>query len=386
VNKKNDIETNYNQEKKVMANAISRIELENFLVFKGEFSADFCPGVNVLIGSNGSGKTTLLKCLYWACEFSNKSVFEQHTGNLQLNRNAETPYRTIFSLSDYFMVPQADNGGNKYFNSTIRLYSNAISDKDPVLEVSVPDNLSTIQLRDIGVNRPKNIALAQWCKQKIQSVFIPVTEMLQHSKGFLALERERKIPFDKTQIDILSKAELGETHEITLNASKLLDEIKSVIMGEVIYENDTFFIVKTDGRNVPFSLEASGFQKFGLLWKLLRNGLLESGSILFWDEPEASINPELIPALVDILLELQNGGVQIFIATHSYDVARWFELNKKTENSLRYFNLCKTDSGIAADVADDYVSLQNSLIEDAGDMLLRRVTKVAAEKAGVILK
>jgi hypothetical protein len=122
------------------------------------------------------------------------------------------------------------------------------------------------------------------------------------------------------------------------------------------------------------------------LWKLLRNGLLESGSILFWDEPEASINPELIPTLVDILLELQKGGVQIFIATHSYDVARWFELNKKAENSLRYFNLRKTDSGIAADVSDDYVSLSNSLIEDAGDMLLRRVTAVAAEKAGVTLK
>ena len=29
-----------------------------------EFAADFCPGVNVLIGENGSGKTTLLKCIY----------------------------------------------------------------------------------------------------------------------------------------------------------------------------------------------------------------------------------------------------------------------------------------------------------------------------------
>jgi AAA15 family ATPase/GTPase len=51
------------QEKMVMA--INRVEIKNFLVFKGEFSADFCPGVNVIIGANGTGKTTLIKYLYW---------------------------------------------------------------------------------------------------------------------------------------------------------------------------------------------------------------------------------------------------------------------------------------------------------------------------------
>ncbi|GHU76933.1 hypothetical protein FACS189461_5050 [Spirochaetia bacterium] len=370
-----------------MTNAISRVELKDFLVFKSDFAVDFCPGVNVLIGGNGSGKTTLLKCLYWACEFSKQSVLERNR-NIILNFTEGTPFRTISHIGNYFLNVQPDNGEKEDCNSTIRLFSNTISDTYPVLNVLVSDSLSSmlIPADKSGESLEVSNVLAEWCRQKVRSVFIPVTEMLQHSKGLLALEREREIPFDKTQIDILSKAELGETHEITLNASKLLGEIKSVIMGEVICENDTFFIVKTDGHKIPFSLEASGFQKFGLLWKLLRNGLLESGSILFWDEPEASVNPELIPALIDILLELQKGGVQIFIATHSYDVARWFELNKKTENSLRYFNLRKTDSGIAADVAEDYVSLPNSVIEDAGDKLLRRVTEVAAEKAGVALK
>ncbi|GHU82587.1 hypothetical protein FACS189468_6960 [Spirochaetia bacterium] len=369
-----------------MINAISRVEIKDFLVFKGEFAADFCPGVNVLIGGNGAGKTTLLKVLYWACEFSKQSVLECNK-NIILNLTKGTPFRTISHIGNYFLNAQPDNGEKEDCNSTIRLFSNSISNTYPVLDVLVSGSLSSmlIPADKSGEFLEVNNALAQWCKQKVQGVFIPITEMLQHSKGFLALERERKIPFDKTQIDILSKAELGETHEITPNALKLLDRIKNVIGGEVEYENDTFYIVKKDMK-VPFSLEASGFQKFGLLWKLLRNSLLESGSILFWDEPEASINPELIPTLVDILLELQKGGVQIFIATHSYDVARWFELNKKAENALRYFNLRKTDSEIAADAADDYVSLSNSLIEDAGDKLLRRVTEVAAEKAGVTLK
>jgi AAA15 family ATPase/GTPase len=315
--------------------AIDRVEIKDFLVFQGEFVMEFCHGVNVLTGGNGTGKTTLLKSLYWACEFSNKSVLE-----------------------DYFMSTQADNGSSKNITSTIRLFSNAINDKYPVLDVSVSDSLSSIQLHDIGADNPKNTAFVQWCKQKVQSVFIPVTEMLQHSKGFLALERERQIPFDKTQIDILSKAELGETHEITPNASKLLDRIKSVIRGEVIYENDTFFIVKADGRKVPFSLEASGFQKFGLLWKLLRNGLLESGNVLFWDEPEASINPQLMSVLVDILLELQRGGVQIFLATHSEILASYFDVKRKNNDSVMFYSLYKDGEQIKADKNEKFDLLE----------------------------
>ncbi|GAP72706.1 AAA ATPase [Candidatus Symbiothrix dinenymphae] len=355
--------------------AISRVNIKDFLVFKGEFATDFSSGVNVLIGGNGTGKTTLLKVLYWACEFSNKSVLEHNA--LQLNRNAETPYRTIFTLNDYFMVTQADTGGDKKFISTIKLFSNTISSDYPALEAFVSDDMSSIRLTEIGENKLKNTALSQWCKQKVQSVFIPVTEMLQHSKGFLALERERQIPFDKTQIDILSKAELGETHEITPNVSKLLDKIKSVIMGEVVYENDTFFTVKADGRKIPFSLEASGYQKFGLLWKLLRNGLLENGSVLFWDEPEASINPELMSVLVEILLELQRGGVQIFLATHSEILASYFDVKRKDNDSVMFYSLYKNGEQIKADKSEKFGLLEpNFLTAEQVKLYKEEVKKV----------
>jgi AAA15 family ATPase/GTPase len=358
--------------------AIDRLEIKDFLVFKDDFATDFSPGVNVLIGGNGTGKTTLLKVLYWACEFSSRSILEPD-GNLRLNRNAETPYRTIFIPNDYFMLTQADSGHNKNFTSTIRLFSNTISDKYPAFDVSVSENLSSIQLHKIGKDTHEKTAFAQWCKQKVQSVFIPVTEMLQHSKGFLALERERQIPFDKTQIDILSKAELGETHKITPNASKLLDIIKSVIMGEVIYENDTFFILKDDGQKIPFSLEASGFQKFGLLWKLLRNGLLEKGNVLFWDEPEASINPELMSVLVNILLELQRGGVQIFLATHSEILASYFDVKREDSDSVMFYSLYKDkdDEQIKVDKNEKFGLLEpNFLTTEQVKLYKEEVKKV----------
>jgi predicted ATP-dependent endonuclease of OLD family len=209
------------------------------------------------------------------------------------------------------------------------------------------------------------------------TLFIPTAEMLSHSKGLLALEREYKLPFDKTQIDILVKAELPETKELKSNAVKVLDKISGVIDGEVVFENDTFYVKKNNGTLVEFNSEADGFRKFGLLWKLLRNGLVEKGTTLLWDEPESSINPELIPTLIEILLELQNGGVQIFIATHSYEVARWFELKSNSENVIKYFNMQKNNAVITVESAENYKDLENNPIEKAGNILFDAVVEKA---------
>jgi ABC-type multidrug transport system ATPase subunit len=51
---------------------------------------------------------------------------------------------------------------------------------------------------------------------------------------------------------------------------------------------------------------------------LIQNGTLLNGSVLFWDEPETNLNPKLFGPLIEILLQLQHSGVQIFISTHDY--------------------------------------------------------------------
>ena len=37
---------------------------------------------------------------------------------------------------------------------------------------------------------------------------------------------------------------------------------------------------------------------------------------MFWDEPEANINPKYIPVLAELLIMLETEGVQIFVSTH----------------------------------------------------------------------
>jgi predicted ATPase len=324
--------------------AITTIEIEKFLVFKNKFSADFCNGVNIFIGSNGSGKTTLMKVMYAACKFS----FIDSDENNQIG----TP-------SDYFDSRE-----------------NIVSDGGTTLVKFINSTQSTnVEFIKFIIGRlDKRVAEISSCFHS-PAIYIPPEDMLSHSKGFLALVNERKMPFDQTQIDILSKASIPETNNITPNAAKVIEKIKTIIGGDIVYENDTFFIIKENGEKISFSFEASGFRKFGLLLKLLRNGLLEKDTILFWDEPENSLNPEILPDLVNILLELQKNGVQIFIATHSYAFARWFELNVTKDNTLKFFNMRKTEIGIEYDTADTYSKLKQSVLEDAGDKLFNAVVK-----------
>ena len=332
--------------------AISRVEINDFLVFKGEFVTDFCPGVNVLIGENGTGKTTLLKCLYAATD----------TLQCKTSRYFSAP-GFVDSKNDVHIVRshasyEFDKEDDELF-SPVAVFFSSSDHWNRIVEEFIAPYDETPHNSYIGEKLDEGYSPnSQRPNMKNKSIMIPATEMLSHSKGFLALCSEWKMPFDQTQIDILAKAQLPETHEVKLNAVNTLDKIKAIIGGEVVYEDDTFFVQKSNGEKVSFSLEASGYKKLGLLWKLLRNGLLERGAILLWDEPENSISPELITVLVDVLLELSRNGVQIFIATHSELFASYFAVNRNKCDNVTFTSLYKDGEQIKANTSDRFDFLE----------------------------
>ena len=371
-----------------MSNYITNVSIKDFLVFKGEFNAEFCPGVNVLIGGNGTGKTTLMKVLYRMCR---ENDLKNHTGDYFFSHN-NGRFEFDYEFEYLKMQAMSNEKLQKICVKSIRLnFRGESGDHDTVLQdrkwvafdsLNYEDSFTDSKATIMGDLQTEIVFTSENYKP-IPAIFAPVYDMLSHSQGLLPMLDSYVMDFDTTQIDVLRIAQRPITRELKPNCKNIIGKITNVIDGEVQFDGDRFFVIKKNGLKVEFALEASGLKRLGLLWKLLRNGLLESGTVLFWDEPEASINPENIPLLVDILLELQRGGVQIFVATHSYDIARWFELNKADENSLRYFNMRKDGAGIVADVADSYKSLPSSSIRDAGNSLLRRVSEVAAGKPRV---
>lgn len=104
------------QEATVMTNAVTRMEIKDFLVFKGEFTVDFCPGVNVFIGGNGTGKTTLLRAMYAVQERSGKlNDFNHIAGYFHgtLLQDADEIYNSIYKILLY----HADDSVFGYLNA-----------------------------------------------------------------------------------------------------------------------------------------------------------------------------------------------------------------------------------------------------------------------------
>lgn len=299
-------------------------DCNTFDVKKGDtisdaFELQFGDGINILLGENGVGKTTLLKMIYAATQWS---------------------------------IPKTDAGKT---DKLIKFFSSNLSDSDLLKNDGRREDYSYFEVSD-GEHKFTNsfshkgiLDFDQWIGLNIQSIFIPTTEMLSHSKGFLALNQKYKLPFDGTQIDIIVNASLPEVREVPPYMENILKKISEVIDGTIIMENDTFYVLKSDGRKVDFSLEAEGLRKLGLMWKLIRNGLLEKGTILLWDEPEANLNPELFPLVVDILLQLEEAGIQIFVATHSYNLAKYFEIRRKKETQVLYHNLYRASTEVATE-------------------------------------
>lgn len=325
--------------------AINKLSLENFTVFKN-IDISFSDGINIFIGENGSGKTHLLKLLY-LFTLDLYEDFGQHV------------FEEIFTEELLGIIRDKDKNSKTTQCCTINGRKEKLS--------SDIWQISGNSIQEIGGKVGKNLS-------KPDSIFIPAKEMLSHSKGLLALERERKIPFDKTLVDIIAKAQLGETRGLTELQKALLPKISKVIGGEVIYdEKGTFYIKKDSGLKIEFSMEAEGLRKFGLLWRLIRNGLFTKNTVLFWDEPEANINPANLPSIVDTILELHRNGVQIFIATHDYILAKYFEIKREKEDRVMFYSLFESGHGIQCEKNEFFKNLKENPIVKAFDILLDEV-------------
>jgi len=231
----------------------------------------------------------------------------------------------------------------------------------PIIEQGMPTD-------ETSITHPTNA---------ISVVFIPTAEMLSHSKGLVASSLKYNIPFDHTQMDILVNAQLWETKEITDRNKKLLSMLGKAIDGVVIYENDMFYVVKNNGLKIEYSFEAEGLKRLGLLWKVIRNGLLESGSILIWDEPDISIHPEHFSLISDVLYMLANDGVQIFVSTHDYNFAKYMEIRKESGVNLMFHSLTKSSKTIMVESSDSFGNLQsNDIISSLDNLMDEAITGV----------
>ena len=96
---------------------------------------------------------------------------------------------------------------------------------------------------------------------------------------------------------------------------------------------------------------------------------------MFWDEPEANINPAYVSVIVEMLLELQRKGVQIFVSTHDYMLATYFDVRKLSSDNVLFHSLShNSDTGeLRYEHSSSFSDLKNNAIIATFNKLLDEV-------------
>lgn len=336
--------------------ALNKIYLKNFTAFD-HLELEFLSGINVFIGINGKGKTHLMKLLYSACQSVDKRIsFSQkivRCFGADDQRIARLVRRKQGNSDAVIRVVGSNLVGTESKSITAKF---SIKTKKWAAEVTGEDN---------------------WEKlfQDLTSIFIPAKEILSNAYNLNAAVEKNNVSFDDTYIDILNSAKIDVS--VGKNAATKqtqLDQIEKIIEGKVFFDNkrDEFYL-KHGSSKLEFNLVAEGIRKIALIWQLVKNGTLEKGSVLFWDEPEANINPAHIPIIVDMLIALQRNGVQIFIATHDYILAKYIEIKSKADDQTAFFSLYDEGESVMCETNRRFSELTHNPIMNAFDKLLDEV-------------
>jgi len=308
------------------------IGLKNFTVFEdAEFN--FGPGLNVVIGGNGTGKTHLLKmghCLLNSIRLNNPDNEEAYYFSNSF---------VSWNIAVYFQATKETDFARKNNVASWGIKTDYFNMKKPV------DDFSDWLLNDFAIFQKR-------------SIIIPPKEVLTFSNWLPGISEKFNIKIDQSYPDILKHLSVPTLKDLLY--LEAITQIESIIGGEIIKDGDKFYIKNQNGGRFESSFVAEGHRKLAMIAYLLKNGSLNKDITLFWDEPEANLNPILIRKLANILTILASNGFQIVLATHSLFLMKELHLLSKEKENLpvHYIGLIKENDSVRVTEAEDLDDLE----------------------------
>ncbi len=321
---------------------LKRLHLKNLTVFL-DADLQFADGLNLVVGENGTGKTHFLKAAYAAIHVCASG---------QKNGGSEEPTKTFLQK--------------------------AIADK--LLGVFKPDELGRLVSRRPGRTRcevtcmfagrnllefsfnstsKKEVSIETRLRKWLDKlpVYLPTRELLTICPGFVSLYDTTHLQFEETYRDtcLLLGVPLAKGPRVT-HIKELLAPIENAMDGKVESDSTGRFYLRSQSGNMEMHLVAEGLRKLAMLARLIATGQLVEKGFLFWDEPEANLNPKIIKTVARTILHLCQNGIQVFVATHSLFLMReldiLLQMPEFAKTGRRFFGLHETDSAVDVQQGD----------------------------------
>ena len=307
---------------------IKQLKLQRFCAFE-KADLDLSPGLNVFIGENATGKSHLLKVLYSILKANERA--EKNGGSKPAGLETVLAQK----LLGVFRPHEAALG---------RLVYRRIGRGTGSVELRLEEGELLFTLSTLGKLTVKKDTLPK----TERSVFVPSREALAMFEGFVAAYENRELSFDETYKDLCVALSAGAAKGKRLaTAAQLVTPLEEVLGGSVHLQGGKFFVYIQNGF-IEAHLLAEGLRKIAGLVRLIVNGSLIQNGFLFWDEPEANLNPKLVTKIAMVLRTLAANGVQVFVATHDYLLSRELSMASeyKTEPvvDIKFFACSRTEN------------------------------------------
>ena len=340
---------------------LKSLAIRNLTVF-AEANLQFSPQLNVIIGKNGFGKSHLLKAAYAVLAASAEEGRQPA---------ASAPTKAVLQkrLADKLVAvlrPESLGRLARRKQGRERCELRFCFD-DPRLDIAC--GFATPSKSEVNIDQLPSTWLDS------PPVFLPTRELLTIYPGFVSIYENHYLEFEETWKDtcvLLGAPALRGPRE--KRVKELLSPLENAMGGEIELDKNGRFYLRIRGQGrMEIPLVAEGWRKLAMLARLIATGSLLDKGYLFWDEPDANLNPKLIKEVALTILHLCHSGVQVFIATHSLFLLR--ELHIQLQNPEvqgtggRFFGLQLGDNGIhvqQGDSIDDIgaiASLDEELIQ-----------------------
>ncbi|MCY2978568.1 MAG: ATP-binding protein [Planctomycetota bacterium] len=299
---------------------LKSMKLQDFTVFhEAEFT--FGTHLNIVVGDNGAGKSHVLKAAYSAIAVSaaRTNGGNEPVGKSQMQTAFADKLQSVFRPDGLGRLVRRQKGRKKCS-----------------LEFAFDETSYDAEFA-FSTLAKNEVTLKKTPKKRIEKlpVFLPTRELLAIYPGFVSLYETTHLSFEETWRDtcILLGAPLARGPR-EARIKELLEPLEAAMDGSVeLDKSGRFYLNLNSGGSMEMHLVAEGMRKLAMVARLVATGSLLDKGYLFWDEPEANLNPKIIKTIARTILQIAGSGIQVFVATHSLFLLRELHVLQKREFS-----------------------------------------------------
>lgn len=351
---------------------LKQLRISNFTAFAAA-TFDFSPGLNVIVGANGTGKTHVLKLGYL---FSRAWPELKSAGRELAEKRTEVYFedRLLGLFKPERLAHLLRRGSAGTAKIAANLSERPVGAGDERLGVGHADLRWGLEIQRAGADiahlkatLPLEVAAVDVLRE---SIFVPSKEIVSLFEGLIGLFEKYEIQLDESYRDLAVAMSVPERRTPSALMPQLLAKLSGAIGGELVLQKGKLILRESEESYLEAHLLAEGLRKLGLLLYLVRNQIVEPGGTLFWDEPEANLNPGLMRPFVEVLVALAAVDIQVILATHSLFVLREIEILLRETAYMKvpraFFALAPSPQGVkvAQGASFEDVDPILSLVED----------------------